>query len=237
MYTTTGTDSKLAGSRVSISPTSSRRGSKRSTPSPAVSHRGSLAGNQHGSVRNSPYGSPRTSPRGSLRGSPHHSTHSSPRNSHHGSPYSSPRGSTHGSPPPIPLVLGSATELRAGAHSPVRSPSGSPPAVVGKPLLVSEGSGQQSSDSPAIRQRPGAALSPSSHQPPGSQSPPHTVDFESGRVLSRLPYEYSSFLDLPPSAFGLSEWEDDRVLAAVLAASQQEYIDSLRQNSRGAESL
>jgi len=34
---------------------------------------------------------------------------------------------------------------------------------------------------------------------------------------------------------GLSEWEDDRVLAAVLAASQQEYIDSLKQNSRGAE--
>ena len=26
---------------------------------------------------------------------------------------------------------------------------------------------------------------------------------------------------------GLSEWEDDRVLAAVLAASQQEYIDGL----------
>ena len=36
---------------------------------------------------------------------------------------------------------------------------------------------------------------------------------------------------------GLSEWEDDRILAAVLAASQQEYIDSLRQNARGAESL
>ena len=36
---------------------------------------------------------------------------------------------------------------------------------------------------------------------------------------------------------GLSEWEDDRVLAAVLAASQQEYIDSLRQNTREAESL
>ena len=27
---------------------------------------------------------------------------------------------------------------------------------------------------------------------------------------------------------GLSEWEDDRILAAVLAASQQEYIDSFR---------
>lgn len=30
---------------------------------------------------------------------------------------------------------------------------------------------------------------------------------------------------------GLSEWEDDRVLAAVLAASQQEYIDGLKKNT------
>lgn len=36
---------------------------------------------------------------------------------------------------------------------------------------------------------------------------------------------------------GLSEWEDDRVLAAVLAASQQEYLQGLKHNSRGAESL
>ena len=36
----------------------------------------------------------------------------------------------------------------------------------------------------------------------GSQSPPHTLNFEDGRVLSQLPYEYSSFLDLPPSALG-----------------------------------
>lgn len=36
------------------------------------------------------------------------------------------------------------------------------------------------------------------------------------------------FVAPPPSHLGLSEWEDDRILAAVLAASQQEYIDSLR---------
>ena len=38
---------------------------------------------------------------------------------------------------------------------------------------------------------------------------------------------------------GLSEWEDDRLLAAVLAASQQEYLDSLKRsnNSRGAEGI
>lgn len=37
---------------------------------------------------------------------------------------------------------------------------------------------------------------------------PHTtsslrpLDFESGQVLSQMPYEYSSFFDLPPSALG-----------------------------------
>lgn len=33
------------------------------------------------------------------------------------------------------------------------------------------------------------------------------------------------------SFVGLSEWEDDRLLAAVLAASQQEYIETLKQNT------
>ena len=34
-------------------------------------------------------------------------------------------------------------------------------------------------------------------------SPPrYSLDYESGEVLSQLPYEYSSFIDLPPSAFG-----------------------------------
>ena len=37
--------------------------------------------------------------------------------------------------------------------------------------------------------------------------------------------EIASFL--PP---GLEEWEDDTILAAVLAASQQEYIDKLKQS-------
>lgn len=50
-------------------------------------------------------------------------------------------------------------------------------------------------------------------------------------LLWLTPHTYPSFLLFA----GLSEWEDDRVLAAVLAASQQEYIDSLKQNSRGAE--
>lgn len=66
-------------------------------------------------------------------------------------------------------------------------------------------------------------------------TPIHTPDFESGAVLDKLPFEYSSFLDASSTAFGLPEWEDDRILAAVLAASQQEYIDSLKQNARALD--
>ena len=48
------------------------------------------------------------------------------------------------------------------------------------------------------------ALSPHHHSPPPppGSSPHHSLDFESGRVLGQLPYEYSSFLDLPPAALG-----------------------------------
>ena len=52
-------------------------------------------------------------------------------------------------------------------------------------------------------------------------------------IASQLDYTHHWFV----FTVGLSEWEDDRVLAAVLAASQQEYIDSLKRTSRGAEGL
>ncbi|XP_054719585.1 OTU domain-containing protein 5-A-like [Uloborus diversus] len=44
--------------------------------------------------------------------------------------------------------------------------------------------------------------------------------------------ETASFLNqLPPSVFGLTEWEDSGVIAKVLAQSQQEYIDALKRTS------
>lgn len=44
--------------------------------------------------------------------------------------------------------------------------------------------------------------------------------------------ESASFLNqLPPSVFGLSDWEDSGILAKVLAESQQEYIDSLKRTN------
>lgn len=44
--------------------------------------------------------------------------------------------------------------------------------------------------------------------------------------------ETASFMNqMPPDVFGLSEWEDADILAQVLAASQQEYLDSLKRSA------
>lgn len=49
--------------------------------------------------------------------------------------------------------------------------------------------------------------------------------------------ETASFLNhLPPSMFGLSDWEDSDIIAQVLAQSQQEYLDSLKRSSAALDS-
>ncbi|KAJ8682058.1 hypothetical protein QAD02_017850 [Eretmocerus hayati] len=42
--------------------------------------------------------------------------------------------------------------------------------------------------------------------------------------------DISLFNRLPPEVFGLTDWEDTDILSKVLAASQQEYLDSLKQS-------
>lgn len=64
-------------------------------------------------------------------------------------------------------------------------------------------SGHNLSRSPSPYEAPPPVHSPPLPSNDPQQSPPHTLDFEDGRVLSQLPYEYSSFLDLPPSALGM----------------------------------
>lgn len=45
--------------------------------------------------------------------------------------------------------------------------------------------------------------------------------------------ETASFMNqLPPSVFGLTDWEDNDILASVLAQSQQEYLDSLKRSAK-----
>ncbi|XP_077438989.1 OTU domain-containing protein 5-A isoform X2 [Vanacampus margaritifer] len=49
---------------------------------------------------------------------------------------------------------------------------------------------------------------------------------------SRHHLEYRAIMqEMSPTAFGLSDWEDDEILASVLAVSQQEYLDSMKHQS------
>ncbi|XP_057212560.1 OTU domain-containing protein 5-A isoform X1 [Triplophysa rosa] len=41
--------------------------------------------------------------------------------------------------------------------------------------------------------------------------------------------------EMSPTAFGLTDWEDDEILASVLAVSQQEYLESMKKNAMHRE--
>ncbi|XP_031423750.1 OTU domain-containing protein 5b isoform X2 [Clupea harengus] len=43
--------------------------------------------------------------------------------------------------------------------------------------------------------------------------------------------DYRTIMQMSPTAFGVSDWEEDAILASVLAASQQEYLDSMKKNA------
>ncbi|XP_023812826.1 OTU domain-containing protein 5 isoform X1 [Oryzias latipes] len=52
---------------------------------------------------------------------------------------------------------------------------------------------------------------------------------------SRHHLEYRAIMqEMSPTAFGLTDWEDDEILASVLAVSQQEYLDSMKHQSATA---
>ena len=196
------------------SPVNSYRSSRgRGTPSPpgSFTYRSSSNGSQHNSVRNSPYHSPRDSVRGSsFRGS----ARNSPRHSYH----NSPRSSVSSSPSPPPSLVTTINYPGSGhSSSSSNSPRDSPLFV--RKSKSNSGSPKQditsgSSQNPAeivdcSIERSHSHLPGEQHQsdsPPTtstqSQAPPLNLDFESGQVVSQLPYEYSSFLDLPPSALG-----------------------------------
>ena len=187
-------------------------------------------GSHRSSVRNSPYHSPWDSAPhsqgGSLRGSVRNSPHHSPRNSLHGSPSPSPELLNHA----LVSKLESVASRSSGRKNNIeKSPRTSPKSVrrglltksnsdPGSPAVIPENLTEvgrfphspavvQTSTSPIARKHhetPPPSTPPLSSQlsPGSSQSPPRSVDFESGRVLSQLPYEYSSFLDVPPDALG-----------------------------------
>ena len=73
--------------------------------------------------------------------------------------------------------------------------------------------------------------SPLLSAPPPLRSPTDQVAEKSAPTSSGpiYPFEYSSMLDGP--SFGMSDWGDDSIIAAVMAASQQEYFQAQLNNS------
>ncbi|XP_029361428.1 OTU domain-containing protein 5-A isoform X4 [Echeneis naucrates] len=77
----------------------------------------------------------------------------------------------------------------------------------------------------------GAALILS--KPPSPCAPGNTHTQSTGPSnQSRHHLEYRAIMqEMSPTAFGLTDWEDDEILASVLAVSQQEYLDSIKHQS------
>lgn len=75
-------------------------------------------------------------------------------------------------------------------------------------------------------------------KPPSPCAPGTSSQFSTGadRAASPLVSLYPALecraliQQMSPSAFGLNDWDDDEILASVLAVSQQEYLDSMKKN-------
>ena len=226
----TGSPASSRGSRSTPSPPSSFTYRSSNSSGTGGSHRSSTRNSPYHSPRDSaPH-----SQGGSLRGSARNSPHQSPRNSVHGSPSPSPELLNHALVSKLESIAArssrgveksprtSPKSARRGLLLKSNSDTGLPqvlpsdvvaPARVPSPALSSPSNVSRKHPHEAVRP-PLSSSPPSSNAPPPpphasqlsaeSQSPPRSVDFESGRVLTQLPYEYSSFLDVPPDALG--EW-------------------------------
>lgn len=75
-------------------------------------------------------------------------------------------------------------------------------------------------------------------KPPSPCAPGTSSQFSAGadRATSPLVSLYPALecraliQQMSPSAFGLNDWDDDEILASVLAVSQQEYLDSMKKS-------
>lgn len=174
----------------------SLRGSARNSP-PMESSRGHSTGCVRG-VSRSP--TPRTSPTGfAVTPPPQDLNHTYSGSS---SAEASPNRSPASTMKPLLVNLNESVPLER-TLSPYQT---SPTSSHAPPVLTTASSRPLTLEAPPANTTPplspGHLTNPQSPPTTGSQSPPHTLNFEDGRVLSQLPYEYSSFLDLPPSALG-----------------------------------
>jgi OTU domain-containing protein 5 len=73
-----------------------------------------------------------------------------------------------------------------------------------------------------------SALSPTQPGPSHAVARCHTPEGATGGAQA-FPTETSSLMNsMPPHVYGLSEWDEDDIIAQVIAQSQQEYLDSLK---------
>jgi len=123
----------------------------------------------------------------------------------------------------------------SGSGSPARSPkpscSSSGPKQLGQPTTVS---GQKLMQVASNSPKAGCSSERDSPKPSSSSSQPQQMHSSPGSGFQLS--ETATFLNgLPPNIFGLEDWSESDVLSQVLAASQQEYLDSLK-HQQSAES-
>ncbi|XP_041428030.1 OTU domain-containing protein 5-B isoform X1 [Xenopus laevis] len=89
---------------------------------------------------------------------------------------------------------------------------------------------------------PGAALTLGKPPSPCAPGPSNQMSAGADRATSPLVSLYPALecraimQHMSPTAFGLKDWDDDEILASVLAASQQEYLDTMKKSTLRRES-
>merc|ERR1712113_67818 len=92
--------------------------------------------------------------------------------------------------------------------------------------------GQKLMQIASLSPKAGCSSERDSPKPSGSSSQQQQVYTSKDSEFQLL--ETATFLNgLPPNIFGLEDWSEADVLTQVLAASQQEYLDSLKHQESG----
>lgn len=134
------------------------------------------------------------------------------------------------------INLANVENIVGGSGSPARSP---------KPSCSSTGNKQTGPQAAVSTQKlsqvssnsPKAGCSSERDSPkPSSSSSSQQNQMHSSQASGFQLLETATFLNgLPPNIFGLEDWSEADVLTQVLAASQQEYLDSLKHQSPESE--
>ncbi|XP_011497884.1 PREDICTED: OTU domain-containing protein 5-B [Ceratosolen solmsi marchali] len=119
----------------------------------------------------------------------------------------------------------SRTQQRSHCSSPTSASSPNQEAVRNSPKI--NDNVRYNKRSPQHQSSSGIPLLPSEYK--ASSTIPQEPVPGSSKEMHASP-DISLFNRLPPEVFGLTDWEDSDILSKVLATSQQEYLDSLKQS-------